>query len=341
MSFGEAVSGLPDFLMMSTSDSNNTNRRLARAIDKHNELGTFLPENDALGRPLSDYKRNQKQNEDIYAQEAAESWEQLQQHMNQRGKLHQLPATSKHTSFIRQPNIYYKFAVAALVLIAITSLIYLMLPSDAPQIYTSGSQIETVVLPDGSVAQLRPYSRLIEQPRSESTRAYELEGEAFFDIKHAADQPFSLTTAHGLINVLGTRFNVNTWSGSTRVYLESGAVQLSEINGGQSLEMKPGELALLHTDDGIRLEQPAEASQEMGWLRKELRFESRSVGQIARELEFHFNITIIAPDRIQQERLSGSIALDTPQQAMQDLSLVLEGQFRQEASTRYVYEPVE
>lgn len=327
------------FLMMSTSDSNNTNRRLARAIDEQNEKGTPLPEHDALSRSLSEYRRDQKQYEDMYAREAAEGWQQLRQQMHQPGNLHQLPAKSNPTLFKWQPNTLFKFAAAALLLIAITSLIYLMLPSDASRVYTSGSQIETVVLPDGSVAQLRPYSKLTEQAQSESSRAYELEGEAFFDIQHAARRPFSLTTAQGRIDVLGTRFNVRTWSGSTRVYLESGVVQVSETDGGKSLEMNPGELAQLNAEEGIRLEQLAESSQEIGWLNQELRFESQPVGQIARELEFHFNITIIVPGRIQQEQLSGSIALDTQQQAMQDLSLVLEGRFRQESATRYVYEP--
>jgi transmembrane sensor len=326
--------------MMSTSDSNNNNRRLARAIDEQNKKGTSLPENDALSRSLSAYRRDQKQYEDIYASEAAEGWEQLRQQMHQPENLHQIPAKSKYTSFKRQPNIYFKYAAAALLLIAITSLIYLMLPSDAPEMYTSGSQIETVVLPDGSVVQLRPYSKLTEQGQSESDRAYDLEGEAFFDVKHS-DQPFSVSTAHGRINVLGTRFNVRTWSGSTRVFLESGVVQVSETDDGERREMKPGNLAELHAEAGIRIEQAADASQEIGWLREELRFQSRPVGQIAGELEFHFNITIIVPDRIQEERLSGSIALDTPQQAMQDLSLVLEGQFRQESASRYVYEPTE
>jgi ferric-dicitrate binding protein FerR (iron transport regulator) len=79
-----------------------------------------------------------------------------------------------------------------------------------------------------------------------------LEGEAYFDIAHLEGEQLRTFTVHtddGSIQVLGTRFAVNTFRGVTRTVLEEGKVNISNSGSSASYELAPGELAQFKSND--------------------------------------------------------------------------------------------
>lgn len=94
-------------------------------------------------------------------------------------------------------------------------------------------QRKKIVLPDGSVVWLNSKSKLTyPSVFNNGTREVELEGEALFDVTHNPDKPFTVITPAYRINVLGTVFNVKSYSANMvfETTLISGSVKVQEKN---------------------------------------------------------------------------------------------------------------
>lgn len=231
------------------------------------------------------------------------------------------------------------WAVAAsLVIIAFATLFYLQQTTTGPQLLAeSGNQIEEVILADGSRTMLRPHSSLYIVEENDQSRVYSLEGEGYFTVTQNPNRIFSVQTKQGIVEVLGTRFNLRNWNNETTVYLEEGSVQLSLPDKSESVVLNPGEQSGI--TETLEIIDPYTASPEQftGWLRQELVFSNRRAEDIFKELEFHFNINIDAPRQVLDEQLGGSISLESKESSLDDLATVLGGEFISEDQQSYQF----
>ncbi|MDX2069613.1 MAG: FecR domain-containing protein [Haliscomenobacter sp.] len=102
--------------------------------------------------------------------------------------------------------------------------------TDFKSLSTNKREIKKVELPDHSVVWLSQNSELSFDSKLNRSKVREvkLRGEAYFEVQSNPNQPFRIETPHGLIEVLGTSFNVralNTES-QTEVQVMSGRVAL-------------------------------------------------------------------------------------------------------------------
>jgi len=78
-----------------------------------------------------------------------------------------------------------------------------------------------------------------------------LVGEAYFDVHPDASHPFTVISGPAEVTVLGTSFNLRAYPEEDIVTtLVSGAVQMSEKVGGQSVRLTPGEQGCLEKTNG-------------------------------------------------------------------------------------------
>ncbi|MDR8392417.1 FecR domain-containing protein [Aliifodinibius sp. S!AR15-10] len=163
-----------------------------------------------------------------------------------------------------------------------------------------------------------------------------LEGEAYFDIYHYEgnqQRSFTVHTADGSVEVLGTKFFVKTSSEGTQTVLEEGKVRISVDKGDtNSLEknqvvMAPGELA--HFNVGIEEVQLLEVNPEVytSWTEGTWMFDQTPLSKVAKRIEDTFGVEVRIVGNLQQKILSGSIT-----------STNLE--FLQEALSKVINEPV-
>lgn len=97
----------------------------------------------------------------------------------------------------------------------------------------------TVHWPDGSELVLAAGSALALSPRPHLER-----GTVDASIVHQpAGAPFVVATAEAQIEVLGTRFRLAADAGSTRCDLHTGAVRITRLADGRSLQLAPGQSA--------------------------------------------------------------------------------------------------
>lgn len=109
-------------------------------------------------------------------------------------------------------------------------------------LYVPAGQRAELILPDSTRVWLNAHSKLI-YPVSfgKGNRQVELNGEAYFDVVHNEKQPFIVKTRQMDIQVLGTEFNVTSYSSDFEVSLLRGCIELSSPNLSSTYRMKEKE----------------------------------------------------------------------------------------------------
>lgn len=231
----------------------------------------------------------------------------------------------------------WKIAAVFLMAILLSVFIYTLRPDEPVQIAQAVNENTTVNLDDGSTVVLRPNSLLYEITNDEDQEIYRLEGEAYFSITKQENRAFIVDAGSGYIEVVGTEFNVNTWDDSTRVYLETGALLISSADQSNQITLQSGQFSSI--SDDLRITTPSEADGHTltAWKRNELILDNRSSASVFRELEYHYSIQIEAPESIRKEKLGGSLSLSDQNSTLQNLAVVLDGEFQSIESNRFKF----
>ena len=108
-----------------------------------------------------------------------------------------------------------------------------------------------VAMPDGTDVWLGPGTSLsYDDTFRVDGRNVELDGEAYFDVTHDAQHPFIVTTSAFRVRVLGTVFNVRSFSGESVAVatLAEGSVALQHPGGRNLICLHPGQQAVYDAD---------------------------------------------------------------------------------------------
>lgn len=140
-----------------------------------------------------------------------------------------------------------------------------------------------VLLPDGSMAELNAGSSL----EWRSDREVVLSGEAFFNVKKGSR--FVVNTSAGVVEVLGTSFNVRDFNGRLTVHCATGKVAV--IAGNSRVELNPGQMAALN---GEQLHVAQYATSAADWRADTYEFIDKPLVDVLEEIERQFNVRIEA-----------------------------------------------
>lgn len=312
----------------SNSSGNDQDKRLTELYGEHLEnRNKSLKIDDAVLNTLLNIRdEDLSERKDIPVQGKELSWQAISQAISQQGT----NDTRRQAVItpIRSNRTWLKVA-AAIVLIACSALLLVQQFSvpDSITVAEESSEVQTINLEDGSTVTLRPNSTLSKLTDSENPRFYSLSGEAVFDVMTDPDRIFTVEAGSGRVVVTGTRFNLKTRNQVSRVYLFEGSVRFEAADGSDSVNLEPGEAS--GVDTSMQIQEPFLFDTEIvtGWTRNRLTFRDREAGSIMDELEFHFNIQIIASEDVRSESLGGTIQLDNVEQSLNDLGIVLGGSF--------------
>jgi transmembrane sensor len=108
------------------------------------------------------------------------------------------------------------------------------------------STVRTDTLPDGSRVTLNKYSSLV--LRGKGSRIARLTGEAFFQVVHKPDRPFTVEVGSATIQDVGTSFNVRSLNDATEVIVEDGAILVTD--GTFTVKASAGERVLIAAGHG-------------------------------------------------------------------------------------------
>lgn len=152
-------------------------------------------------------------------------------------------------------------------------------------------------LPDGSMVELNTSSKLTWQGGEE--RVAQLEGEAFFTVtkKPKTGANFKVITEDLEVEVLGTRFNVQTASESgTEVFLEEGAVTIHTED--KDIKMVPDQL-FSYKKGTAQIEAPktSKAVDHSSWKDGVLNLQEQVVAKSFEKIEKIYGLKIICEDQ--------------------------------------------
>jgi len=172
-----------------------------------------------------------------------------------------------------------------------------------------------LVLPDGTKIWVNALSelRFPVQFGAEQRKVY-LSGEAYFEVAHDAGRPFVVEVNGTTVEVLGTHFNVNSYSKITTTTLLEGAVKVANKTGHQLLV--PGQQA--EVGESIHIQQ-ANVNKAIAWKSGDFYFKSDTITEIMEELSRWYDVDVRFEGEIPEKKgYSGNIRRDV------NLSEVLE-----------------
>lgn len=177
---------------------------------------------------------------------------------------------------------------------------------------TAASQRKRITLADGSEILMEPLAKLSYPSRFEagSRKVVLSKGQAFFNIAHDIQRPFTVRTASGVsVKVLGTSFCVRSdqKTQDIKVTVATGKVEVRNDKGSLgtltrdqqlSFKKKTGKTAISHYKSPVAVK---------------LNFESATLQQIIERLEYSYNIQIGVDDP-ELRKLKSTASFNTKQE---------------------------
>lgn len=135
-------------------------------------------------------------------------------------------------------------------------------------------------------------------------------GEILIDTEHAAPglPPLRVTTVHGVVRPLGTRFTVNRQDTATRVAVLRHAVVLEPAAGGAPLTLNAGEQGVLETT-GARRDGDIKGEPD-AWTRGLLIVDNWRLGELVAHLDRYRPGRLSCDDSVAALRVSGAFPID-------------------------------
>ena len=165
---------------------------------------------------------------------------------------------------------------------------------DLIECYVPNGEQDQLTLPDGSLIHLNSGTTNI-YPRdfSASNRTVYLSGEAFFSIVENKLKPFIVHSGGVDIQVLGTKFNVDSYSSSQYITttLEQGSVKVFKNNlENQAVVLKPNEQLIYSKEKDVFTLEKTNSKDYTSWVQGELRFINESLSDIINQIERRYNV---------------------------------------------------
>ena len=246
----------------------------AEHSDVLDELAADIWEESSAQQPLTDLQREQ------YKKEARQLLKRIEH---------------KKRTWFRRVAITVAGAAAVLCLV-FGSISYLNYVNTQQVSYlvasTSYGECKEIQLPDGTQLTLNSCSRVRYPDRfTGKERRVELEGEGYFKVHRNEQQPFIVNARHFDVHVLGTCFDVKSYTSDevVSVDVESGKVQVNLPEAMMRLRAK--EQILINTVSGEYSKRREERAVAV-WRKGGLRFSSTPVRDVAKELERMYNCRI-------------------------------------------------
>lgn len=222
--------------------------------------------------------------------------------------------------------------IASVVVVLLTSS-YFVFFNNTKSFSTEIAQTETFNLPDNSEVILNAQSKLSYNKKQWKTnRTLDLDGEAFFKVTKG--EKFSVMTDAGVVQVLGTQFNVKERDNYFEVQCFEGSVSVT--SGANKEILKPGKT--FRMVDGKIIDVKDFNATSPSWLAQESTFDEVPLWQVIEELENQYNIDISAENVDKSALYSGGFTHNDMNVALQSVTIPLKLSYKINGKTVEFYD---
>lgn len=165
------------------------------------------------------------------------------------------------------------------------------------QYYVPKGEIKHLLLPDGSEVWLNSDSYLsMPEKFASNNRTVNLTGEAYFQVSKDKSKPFIVKTRKMDVEVLGTKFNVNTYPemSEMKVTLKEGSVKVNVDNNNvkDSYMLSPNEELSVNSKNGHVAKTTINADDFPDWDQGAMRFNGALIGDIFTQIEKKYGLRV-------------------------------------------------
>lgn len=198
---------------------------------------------------------------------------------------------------------FMKYAAVVVAVVSSTILATLYLSDRLEEesyntLYVPAGQRAQLTLQDGTEVWLNAQSTLKYPSRfSKKQRKVEVVGEAFFDVVTDSKRPFIVGTPQVNLEVLGTQFNIYSYSEVDYVEttLIEGSLKVADkLNVNNSAILKPNEQLVIH--DGVFTISHVYNKEHLLWKEGVYSFDNERLIDLIKKLEIYYDVTIEIED---------------------------------------------
>ncbi|MGQ3213222.1 MAG: FecR family protein [Shinella sp.] len=170
-------------------------------------------------------------------------------------------------------------------------------------------EMPVLTLEDGSEAQLNASSAIAVDFTDKRRTIRLLHGQAFFQVAHVAERPFTVVVGTASVTALGTAFDVRYGNDDTEVTVTENAVQI-EFNGSRTspVRVEQGEQAIYDNAKKETVVSPVDSLVALAWKRGQIAVDNAPLSYVVEEMNRHFRGRIVvASSALANRRVSGTI----------------------------------
>ena len=313
------------------------------------KLETWLSESNENRRMLHSVSQIWKASEDksheslLNELNLEKDWERISDHINKTHKKDKDERVLKFKRLRKRHQLVSNLIkVAALVLVALTSgfLTLQYAPVQQEQTYepvfneiqTNAAERARIELGDGSKVTLNSESKLIVPENfGREVREVQLYGQAFFDVESEKRRPFRIKSQTGVIEVIGTSFDVRSYSDEDiiEVVVREGTVEVSRDSDKEHRmivnEGYKGSIKI--SDNKMNLTWVEDPASYFAWMDGRLVFKDDTLEKVFRHIEriYDIEITYSGTDKsILQKEFSADLKTRSVTEVMEVIKMAMD-----------------
>lgn len=277
------------------------------------KLAVLLKENDSCRKRYREMSRNYAlASSSWFARRKEKNLEQLRETLNFR--------SSRKQTIFRKISVWGTAAIWALLIGCSITFLYLYYSSERIPASASYCQIEVplgaeskLLLPDSTVVFLNGGTTLKYDAslQHKINREVFLSGEAYFKVAKNVDKPFIVHTGDLSVKVLGTTFNVTSYSEDEeiKVSLVEGRVNVFTTSEKEkNVLLSPNQQAVYNKENKELSMKKVDASAQVAWTTGRLVFVNERLFDILKTIGKKYDIQmLIQSQKVYTEYFSGSI----------------------------------
>lgn len=223
--------------------------------------------------------------------------------------------STTRTSVVRRLLIAASVAAACVAMFYISGM---QSSSEDVQLVNESQEATEHVLPDQSIVVLSPGASVLYNSRTYLTdRKIKLKGRAFFEVEKGS--PFAVISAQGIVEVLGTSFDVNAVSQQYKVVCYTGKVKVSYAQ--YMVTLTPGERTAFEENKEHKVQFDLPSSLQPDWLSTYVAFENESLQKVIREIEVIYGVKVeIEPSLLIGVKHTGHVVKDDIEKALTSIT---------------------
>ncbi|MFC2096677.1 FecR family protein, partial [Bacteroidota bacterium] len=174
---------------------------------------------------------------------------------------------------------------------------------------------------------------------AKNERRVKLEGEAFFNVEHIKEQPFTIEAGNAFVQVLGTSFNVKAYENSElEVIVTEGLVKLYTVDyesmDTSEILLKAGQKGKISWKEKSPIYVAENIPEELFWMDYTLIFNDTDLKKVFSLIENYYNIEIKVSDkRIYDCRLSTTFSNNSIKDIIEVIVATFEFEYTKENNT--------